>query len=262
MRITYLGVMCVSKRHIFRYPTIRIRKEFFAVLIVIVVGITILVATLNKSRAVPAYTVPDNGITVIIDPGHGGIDGGAVGYDNNTIEKDINLSIALKLREFLVIGGYTVVMTREDDRLICDEGMNTIKKQKSSDLKNRLKIISERPEALFISIHQNKFTQSKYSGAQIFWGRKNDDSKILAQAIQSAFRSMLQPDNAREIKKTGKEIYLLYHSEIPSVMVECGFLSNPEECERLKTDEYQNEVAFVIYAGLSQYIEACKSNTK
>ncbi len=261
IRIPYVGVMCMNKRHSFRYPTIRIRPGFIAVCFITVITITILIAALNNNKVLPAYTVPDNGITIIIDPGHGGMDGGAVAYDKKTVEKDINLSIAFKLREFLIVGGYNVVMTREDDRLIYDEGIKTIKKQKTSDIKNRLKIINEHPEALFISIHQNKFTQSKYNGAQVFYGRKNTDSQILAQAIQSSFRAMLQPDNAREVKKTGKEIYLLYHSDIPSVMVECGFLSNAEECERLKTDEYQNEVAFVIYAGLSQYIEACKANT-
>ncbi len=253
--------MCVNKRHYFRYPIIRVRPVFIAVFFIAAVALTILIASLGNKSAVPAFTVPDNGITVIIDPGHGGMDGGAVGYDKKTVEKDINLLIALKLREFLIVGGYNVVMTREDDRLIFDEGINTIKKQKTSDIRNRLKIINEHPEALFISIHQNNFTQAKYNGAQVFYGRKNTDSQILAQAIQSSFHTMLQPDNAREVKKTGKEIYLLYHSEIPSVMVECGFLSNPEECESLKIDEYQNQVAFVIYAGLSQYIEACKTNT-
>lgn len=251
----------MNKRRYTRYPTIRIRPGFLAVLFITAITITILIAMLNNNKVVPAYTVPDNGITIILDPGHGGIDGGAVGYDEQTIEKDLNLSIALKLRDFLIVGGYNVVLTREDDRLIFDDGIKTIKKQKTSDIRNRLRIINEHPEALFISIHQNKFTQSKYNGAQVFYGRKNSDSQILAQAIQRSFRAMLQPDNAREVKKTGKEIYLLYHSDIPSVMVECGFLSNPEECENLKTDEYQNNVAFVIYAGLSQYIEACQMNT-
>lgn len=247
------------KRNYHRYRTLRIRQEIVAVLIIAVIIVIIICVALRTGKAMPAFAIPDSGITIIIDPGHGGVDGGAVGYDKKTVEKHINLAISQKLREFLVVGGYNVIMTREDDRLINDEGLNTIKKQKTSDLKNRLKIIKDHPEALFISIHQNKFTKSKYNGAQIFFGRKNTDSEILAQSIQSAFRTMLQPDNAREVKKTGKEIYLLYHSEIPSVMVECGFLSNPEECELLLTDEYQNQVAFTIYAGLSQYIENCKT---
>lgn len=249
----------MSKRHYYRYRTLRIRQEFIAVFIIATIAITIAFVALGNQKATPTFTIPDNGITVIIDPGHGGVDGGAVGYDKKTIEKDINLSISLKLRDFLVVGGYNVIMTREDDRLINDEGIKTIKKQKTSDLKNRLNIINEHPEAILISVHQNKFTKSKYNGAQVFYGRKNTDSEILAQAIQDSFRSLLQPDNSREVKKTGKEIYLLYHSEIPSVMVECGFLSNPEECELLKTDDYQNQVAFTIYAGLSKYIEKCKT---
>ncbi len=216
----------------------------------------------NMKQSLPAFAELDDGITVIVDAGHGGEDGGAVAYDKKTVEKDINLAIALKLKDFLTVGGYKVIMTREDDRLICDDGLNTIKKRKTSDIKNRLKIVEDNPEAIFVSVHQNKFTQSKTSGAQVFFGRKNPESKLLAQEMQDMFRELLQPENGREVKKTGKEIYLLYHSEIPSVMVECGFLSNAEECEMLKLDEYQNKVAFTIYAGLSKYIESCRDRVE
>lgn len=226
-------------------------------LIVFVASSLFFVFRFCTKAAVPVFAVPDGGVTVILDPGHGGVDGGAVAYDKQTAEKDINLAVSLKLRDLLTVGGYNVIMTREDDRLIFDEGIKTIKKQKTSDIKNRLKMINEHPEALFISIHQNKFTQAKYQGAQVFYGRQNPDSAVLAQAMQDAFRTMLQPENNRETKRTGKEIYLLYHSEVPSVMVECGFLSNPEECEKLKTEEYQSAVAFTIYAGLSHYLEQC-----
>lgn len=196
---------------------------------------------------------------IILDAGHGGEDGGAVSYDGATNEKDINLAVALKLKDFLTAGGFEVITVREDDISVCDEGLNTVKKRKTSDIKNRLKLINENSSAIFISIHQNHFTESKYSGTQIFYGRKNPASEVLASSIQQTFRQLLQPDNMREHKLSGREIYLLYNAENPSVMVECGFLSNAEECEKLKDNSYQNEVAFTIYAGLMKYIESCES---
>lgn len=189
---------------------------------------------------------------VIIDPGHGGPDGGAVGVDG-VVEKGINLSISLKLRSFFLASGYTVIMVREDDRTICDKGCDTIRSMKTSDLHNRLKISNEHPKALFISIHQNIYTSSKYSGAQIFYSANNTDSKDLAQFIQGGIKSMLQPDNTREIKPAQDNLYILYHAKAPAIMVECGFLSNAAECKKLEDDAYQNQMAFAIFNGALQF---------
>lgn len=191
---------------------------------------------------------------IIIDPGHGGMDGGAIG-SGGVIEKDINLSIALKLRTLLEMQGYEVIMTRDSDVSIYDQGVEGIGKQKKSDMRNRLKLIEKNPDAIVLSIHQNQFSQSKYHGAQMFYGKKNPLSKEIAQSIQKTFAQQLQPDNTREIKVGGKDLFLLYRSENPIVLVECGFISNPEECANLLDEEYQSKVAFVIYTGLVTELE-------
>lgn len=187
--------------------------------------------------------------TVILDPGHGGADGGAVGV-NGTAEKELNLAIALKLRDMLTLQGFTVYMTRETDEMTCDPGLTGIAARKRSDMHNRLALMEEHPEAIVLSIHQNQFEQSRYHGAQMFYGRGNPLSAQLAQSIQDAFVSLLQPENERQIKQGEENLYLLWQAENPIVLIECGFLSNPEECEKLCSDEYQSQVAFTILAGL------------
>lgn len=167
-------------------------------------------------------------VTVIVDAGHGGMDGGATAQDG-TVEKDINLSIALKLRDMLDTAGYNVIMTRETDDDISDSSAKSVRRQKVSDIKNRMKIIEQTPDALFVSIHQNHYGGPSYSGAQVFYSKNNPESEKLAKAIQQDICSLLQPQNRRAVKRTGTEIYLLYHAESPAVMVECGFLSNAAE---------------------------------
>ena len=193
--------------------------------------------------------------TVILDPGHGGEDGGAVGWQG-TVEKDINLSIALKLRDLLELQGFTVYMTRDEDVMTCDPDLTGITARKKSDMHNRLELMEEHPEAVVLSIHQNLFEQEKYSGAQMFYGKNNPWSKDLAQCIQEAFASMLQPDNTRQIKKGEKDLFLLWQAEDPIVLGECGFLSNPAECGSLTQEEYKSQVAFTILAGLTNWLAA------
>ncbi|HEX2939288.1 MAG TPA: N-acetylmuramoyl-L-alanine amidase CwlD [Ruminiclostridium sp.] len=198
------------------------------------------------------YNSKDKEKIIIIDPGHGGVDGGAVGY-NNIVEKNINLAISLKLRSLFEASGYKVVMTREDDRSIHDEGSDTIREKKVTDIHNRSAILEKYPSAIFISIHQNKFEQSQYSGTQVFYSKNNDDGKLLASLIQNSAKEQLQPENDRVIKPAGKDLYILYHAKLPAVMVECGFLSNPREATLLNTDEYQSKMAFSIYCGTLDY---------
>lgn len=187
-------------------------------------------------------------VRIVIDPGHGGADGGAVGIDG-VEEKGINLSIALKLRDLLLFQGYEVVMTRETDRMTCDEGLSGITAQKRSDMYNRLALMDAAPSVV-LSIHQNQFEREPYDGAQMFYGKNDPFSETLAAALQAAFVKNLQPGNTREIKKGGKDLFLLDRSENPIVLVECGFLSNRAECARLQEDEYQGKVAFTIMEGL------------
>lgn len=192
--------------------------------------------------------------TVVLDAGHGGEDGGAVGF-NNICEKDINLSIALGLRDLLEASGYNVIMTRQEDTAIYDESCKSLREKKRSDLKNRLEIIKENSQDsnIFISVHQNKFTDPKYSGSQIFYSKNNPLSQELATYIKQSIVELIQPDNTREIKPGDKNIYLLHNAEIPSAIVECGFLSNEEEAKKLNTKQYQGQLAFCIYCGIANY---------
>jgi len=193
--------------------------------------------------------------TIIIDAGHGGVDGGSSGADG-TVEKDINLSIALKLRDMLEFYGFETVMIREDDRSIHSDGATTIREKKVSDLHNRLNIINSTDNCLFISIHQNYFEQSKYSGTQVFYSSNNPESEKLAQIVQETVVEMIQNDNTRQIKQAEKNIYLLYKAEKPAIMIECGFMSNENELKLLKSDEYQQQMALSITNGILKYMES------
>lgn len=146
-------------------------------------------------------------------------------------------------------------VTRDCDKSIHDEGIEGIAAQKSSDMDNRLALFNKNTNAICISIHQNQFTDSKYSGAQMFYASTNKKSESLARSLQNSFVQFLQPENTREIKQCGKELFLCYYSENPTVMAECGFLSNPDEATLLNTEEYQNKVAFTLYSGIMNYLE-------
>ncbi|MFU0833350.1 MAG: Germination-specific N-acetylmuramoyl-L-alanine amidase [Oscillospiraceae bacterium] len=190
--------------------------------------------------------------TIVIDAGHGGEDGGASG-STGTPEKEINLAIAKDLEQLLTVSGYQVVMTRTEDVAIGDNSLNTVHERKVSDMHQRLKILEEQNNCIFISIHQNYFTQSQYHGTQVFYSINHQGSKILAEHIKSQVIQLLQKDNKREIKPAGDSIYLLRESKVPAVLVECGFLSNPEEELKLKDPIYQHKIAFSIYSGILNY---------
>lgn len=187
------------------------------------------------------------------DSPHGGIDGGCSSADG-VPEKGINLDILLRLRDLLRISGYDVRVTRDTDRSIHDDGIEGIAAQKSSDMDNRLAIFNESDNAICLSIHQNQFTDPQYSGAQMFYSKNNRSSEAFARSLQDSFRELLQPENDREIKLCGKELFLCYYSENPTVMAECGFLSNPEEASLLVTDEYRQKVAMVLFNGINNHI--------
>lgn len=189
--------------------------------------------------------------TIVLDPGHGGEDGGASG--NSVLEKDINLAISLQLQKMLETSGFHVVMTRATDSSIGDESLDTIRERKVSDLHNRLKIVESQGDCILVSIHQNHFTESKYSGAQMFYSTKNAGSKDLAENIKSRVVQLIQPENTRETKPATDSIYLLWNAKIPAVMVECGFLSNQSEAAKLNDETYQQQMAFAICSGILDY---------
>lgn len=192
--------------------------------------------------------------TVIIDAGHGGADGGAVAPDG-TAEQAINLEIARYLQQHLQAFGIQTVMTRTDDSDLSAPSAKTIREKKVSDIHARMEILEKTPDAMFVSIHQNKYSSAAEHGTQIFYAPNTaTTSANLADCIQSSVVSLLQPENKREIKKCGSSVYLLYHSKKTAVLVECGFLSNPQECAALKQPQYQNQMAFAVALGILSYI--------
>lgn len=188
--------------------------------------------------------------TIVVDSGHGGIDPGKVSADG-AYEKDINLAIALKLRDELQKRDCHVVMTRESDEGLYDPSASH---KKMSDMKKRIEIMNEVNPELIISIHQNSFSDTISKGAQVFYQSSSEMGKALAESLQAALKMNLDPQNNRQCK-ANKDYYLLQHSEATMVIVECGFMSNPTEAAQLQTEEYQTEIATVLADGLIQYLE-------
>ncbi len=203
--------------------------------------------------SIPTAAITFDKPIIIIDPGHGGEDSGAVGV-NGKEEKSLNLELALEIGNTLTDKGYTVVYTRREDNLLLHEGEDVYGLRKISDLKNRCKISHEYENSLFISIHMNSYGDAKYSGLQVYYSNGNDESRRLANMIQSTVHNTVQPDNTRQIK-AGKDIYVLENCGTTGVLVECGFLTNPDECEKLSQKEYQKELSFSIVCGIIEYIE-------
>ena len=191
--------------------------------------------------------------TVIIDAGHGGFDGGAVAQDG-TMEKNINLNIALAVGDMLSLNGVDVVYTRTQDKGTEDNDEEAIRNRKRSDLNNRLEIMKENSDAVFVSIHLNKFTTSTAKGAQVFYSGNFDESKKLGNLIQEAVKKLIQNENHRVIKKGTADTFLLHKATVPAVIVECGFLSNKDELALLKSKEYQSKMAFAVFCGISDFL--------
>lgn len=180
---------------------------------------------------------------IVIDPGHGGVDGGTEVLD--VLEKDLNLEIALKLEELLISNGYQVIMTRRTDESLCKGSF--IKKE---DMINRVNIINSSNALMCISIHMNYFTDSKYRGSQVFYSDANSKNQGLSQNIQESLEYYLNNTTRSIVKRDN--VYLLTHSVIPTALVECGFLSNKEERELLKTSDYQYLLVNAIYSGMKK----------
>ena len=190
---------------------------------------------------------------ILIDPGHGGADGGATGADG-TQEKAVNLAISRTLRAVLHLLGFDVVMTREDDRSIHDSDAQTLREQKVSDMHNRLAMYEQ--ATLVVSIHQNQFSQSQYSGTQVFWSPGHADSERLAGDIREAVLALLQPENTRALKRADDSLFLLANTTVPTALVECGFLSNPAECAQLADANYQRQMAFAVARGVALFAQS------
>ena len=196
-------------------------------------------------------------VTVIIDAGHGGEDGGAVS-DTGIVEKDLNLDIALKTRDFLEMLDVNVVLSRDKDVLLYESGQESHKK--FHDISNRISLVQSYENAVLVSIHQNKFPIRKYSGFQVYYSKNNSGSSILAKSLQENVVNFLQPHNTRKIKQADKSIRLLDSVDVPAVLAECGFLSNSDEATLLNNIEYRNKIAYLISVSVVQYINECEEN--
>ncbi|HLR15674.1 MAG TPA: N-acetylmuramoyl-L-alanine amidase CwlD [Bacillota bacterium] len=219
------------------------------------IGLALLVYLLmlpveKTEMAWDSWSLPLSGKTIVIDPGHGGPDGGAVGADG-TEEKDIALNVSFFVREYLEQGGATVYLTREIDTDLAAEHTKGLSNRKTEDIKNRLAFIEEKDPALFLTIHLNAIPSPKWRGAQTFYYPRFDESKHLAKMIQDEIIRNLENTTREALPIQG--IYLLKHAEVPSTIVELGFLSNPAERDLLKQEEYQRKMAASIYQGILRY---------
>ncbi len=228
------------------------RRKLIALFFITLLLITYIGMVDKKINARKLMEYKSEDITVVIDAGHGGFDPGKVGI-NKILEKDINLSIAVKLKKLLEFHGINVIMTREED-VDLSSGFGSAQERKQKDMKERVKIINSGAAVFGISIHQNSFTQSSIKGAQVFYYHKSDSGKILAETLQDYLKETLNDGNHR-LAKANNTYYLLKESECPLVIVECGFLSNPEEAKKLCNEEYQNKVAWAIHLGVLNYLD-------
>lgn len=195
---------------------------------------------------------------IVIDAGHGGEDGGAVGK-NGVYEKELNLLISEDLCDMLRTAGFEVVMTRESDVMLYDRNVDYKGRKKMLDLAARVKIAESTESCIFISIHMNAFPQEQYRGLQVYYSKNNEASSLLAENIQSSVSSYLQKDNTRKIKSASNNIYLLDRINSPAVLVECGFLSNSEECALLCEKEYRQKLTFSLFYGISSFLSEYNS---
>lgn len=202
-----------------------------------------------ETAALGVNTLP----RVVIDAGHGGEDGGAV--VGKVLEKDINLAIARDLADLLTLCGFETVMTRQTDSAMTGEGED-VRQRKYNDMKLRLAMFNESERNVIISVHQNKFSSVQSHGTQVFYSPNHPDSAFLAECIKSSVKAALQPQNERETKAAGKEIYLLKNTKNPAVLVECGFLSNSNERQKLLDSDYQKQMATAVAGGFLNYYQA------
>ncbi|WP_102029446.1 N-acetylmuramoyl-L-alanine amidase CwlD [Salirhabdus sp. Marseille-P4669] len=206
---------------------------------------------ITSKDAWESFSLPLSGKVIVLDPGHGGVDGGAVGADE-TLEKDIALSTAKYLRDYLQQQGALVYMTREKDQDLAAEGTQGLSKRKSEDIRKRVQFIQEKEPDFFLSIHLNAIPSSRWSGAQTFYYPSLGESEHLAKFIQSEIIRNL--DNTTRQVQAINNVYILKNANAPGALVEIGFLSNPKERNLLKTDEYQQKMAASIYDGVLRYV--------
>lgn len=222
-----------------------VKKE--SIIFVICMGIILgsLINSVNNETK-PTFSMPLSRKIILIDAGHGGWDPGKVAT-TNILEKNVNLDIAKKLQEYLEQSGAFVLMTRTEDKALGNRKMN--------DMRSRKEISNSTSADMMISIHQNSFSQEKVKGAQVFYYKESNSGQKLAEFIQAQIKKNIDQNNNR-IAKTNSDYYILKQIKIPSVIVECGFLSNNGELAKLTSNDYQNKIAWAIYLGILDYYDA------
>lgn len=220
--------------------------------LLVTVGLSLMITGVYTYKSTAVIASSMEGKIVLLDPGHGGIDAGA--SEGNAVEKTINLQVAEFLKAYIEENGGVVYMTRIEDTNTADPNRPKGVTQKMSDLKTRKQNIKDTSADIFISIHMNKFAQSQYKGCQVFYDPNSPESKRLGETIQKSMLDVLKDGNGRKAKATGDKIYVLKGNTIPSALVECGFLSNPDEAKLLTTPEYQRKLAWGIFVGIMRYL--------
>lgn len=229
----------------------RILEKYFSLIGgILIVACLIFIAGKNAVlTAGKTVRLEEKEICIVLDAGHGGMDPGKIGI-NGCKEKEINLAIAKRVKMYLEANDIKVVMTRNTDAGLYDEGAEN---KKAQDMKRRLEIMEEASPVAVISIHQNSYTQEYVNGAQVFYHKSSKEGEWLASALQENLKNYVQPGNHRQIKPNDS-YYLLKKTTIPTVIVECGFLSNREEAEKLCEEKYRDKVAWAVHMGIMQYI--------
>lgn len=231
------------------------KRKYFNILFAILVLLSIILLSDRSIEVMKQIFQPvdseDEKGTIVIDAGHGGFDPGKVGI-NGTLEKDVNLAIAMKLKMLLINEGYNVVMIRESDCGLYSENDSN---KKSTDMKNRVKLIAETDPILAVSIHQNSFTMESSSGAQVFYYSGSSSGEKFARIMQNTIKEVIADGNHR-VEKSNTAYYMLKKTTCPLIIVECGFLSNRQEADLLATEEYQEKMAGAIKEGIVRYLSS------
>ena len=228
------------------------KKRFGIISTILLISLFVFVFQVASSKqTVQTVSLPVSNKVIVLDAGHGKPDEGAQS-SNGTTEAETNLKITLKVQSLLEQSGATVVLTRSDENAIYDLDKTTIRQKKISDIHNRVKIGNESSADIFVSIHLNKISQQQYYGWQCFYKQNDEKSTALAKSLQENLNDSIQKENKRVSMKLDN-VYIIKHVEIPISIVECGFLSNPEEETQLLSDDYQNRLAWGIYNGIMDY---------
>ncbi|HEY8361656.1 MAG TPA: N-acetylmuramoyl-L-alanine amidase CwlD [Tissierellaceae bacterium] len=229
-----------------------IKKVYVRIALLFLIAIIVLAYKMHlNQKAVPVTYLPISNKVIGIDPGHGGVDPGAVSK-SGVKEDDINLQIALNLKRLIEQSGGIVVMTRTDDKGLYSKDAKTLRQMKTEDLHKRKEIINNADCDIFISIHLNSFIRKSYYGAQTFYKKGSEEGEKLAKIIQDELRNILDKNNTRQ-PQARDDVFLLNEVNVPSVLVECGFLSNEKEEKLLQDPIYQEKIAWAIYIGIMNY---------